>query len=263
MALCPFAKQLPLGWPAPPIHPTAVCLHSAVTPPGYDLFAQWQSNGVNGVACHFYVRGDGTIEQYLDTSTKANAQYAGNDHCISVESEGMNPDTTPWNPAELAAIEKLLQWCNTTHGIPLAPTASSTSPGVAYHAEYGEWNLDAHSCPGAARIAQIPSLLHPPPPPPSPQETDMPLASITNPNGEAEVFWTDSQGEVFHSWQTVPGAGPWSPARQITGVSGVTGLTAVIDGKNVPNLVAVTGFGLLHTWKKSDGTWAPWVKFPS
>lgn len=264
MALCPFAKQLPLGWSAPPITPTAVCLHSAVTPPGYNLQAQWLAGGPNSVACHFYVRGDGTVEQYLDTAVKANAQYEGNDHCISIESEGLDPDHTPWNADELLAIERLLNWCHTTHGIPLVRCTSPFGPGVGWHSMWtppGTWNHDGHTCPGAARIAQIPSILAPAP---TPQEAvDMPLASVTNPSGEAEVFWTDAAGHVLHSWQSQPGAGPWVSPRTLDGIAGATGLTATIDGKGVLNVVAVTAFGLLATYKKADGTFAPWAKFPS
>jgi hypothetical protein len=168
------------------------------------------SNGENGVACHFYVRGTGAIEQFLDSAVQANAQYAGNAHGVSIETEGLTPDQTPWNSDELLALERLVNWCQVTHGIPKQMCASPTSAGVGYHSMWGVpdhapggWNWDGHTCPGAPRIAQIPALLAGPPP----TLPGDPMSASVNADGRAEYFDVVG-GVVQHWWQAR--AGSWS-----------------------------------------------------
>ena len=209
MAWCPFAKQMPLGWSAPPIRPELYILHSAVTPPGYNLWQQWHNNGENGVACHFYVRGDGSIEQYLDSAVKANAQYSGNSSGISVETEGMDPDHTPWNPDELLALERLGNWIHLTHGIPLQLVSTPAGPGIGYHAQFQTWNHDAHSCPGGARIAQIPALIAAmshanPTPPEEPDVLTIEIIAANTAPGTAYAYNGEEKWPLVGSPEAIP-----------------------------------------------------------
>ncbi len=85
MALCPFAvkKLIPPGANDPRIKATQVILHVAVSEGEslYDFFAHRSG----GIESHFYVRRDGTIEQYRDTAFEADANYTANSRAISIE----------------------------------------------------------------------------------------------------------------------------------------------------------------------------------
>lgn len=89
---------------------------------------------------HFHVAYDGTVEQYVDTSKQAFADYEGNDATVSIETQGVSSSTgdEKWRPAQAAAIIKLVAWIIKTHGIrpKLAETAfsgSTSSQGLSWH----------------------------------------------------------------------------------------------------------------------------------
>jgi len=131
---------------------------------------------------HFYVRRDGTVEQYVDTSMRAYADLEGNDATISVETQGMGPGE--WTPQQCASLVDLYVWAVRTHGIARKVASSSktdtTSHGLSWHRLGCDGNFPSlpsilagrtqrgggmhwskslgKVCPGDDRIKQIPSI---------------------------------------------------------------------------------------------------------
>jgi len=136
-------------------------------------------NQPGNATSHFYVRADGTIEQYVSTAYRAPAQLEGNHDCISVETQDMGPafpswsgsDVPAWSPAQLTALTQMSAWVAQVHGIPLTllPDSIKGRAGFGYHrlgvnpwrVSSGElWsNATGKVCPGDRRIAQIPGIL--------------------------------------------------------------------------------------------------------
>ena len=191
---CPFAKQRPLARAAskPKIHPTASAAHTAVTSAGGqqlgDFFEHQRADS------HFYVDRDGTLWQYQPVDVKSWAQYRGNDHAVSYETwDGGNP-STPWNPAQMDSIVRLLVWLNRDWGISLEVASSCTGPGAAWHSKFAEWNTDNHQCPGATRVGQLVQEVLPAarkrvfPPTPTPEEPVNRTTVSATPDGVKVTF---------------------------------------------------------------------------
>lgn len=158
-------------------------LHVAVSESAslYDQF-----NRTGQVDSHFYVRRDGTVEQYVDTAWRAFADLDGNDATISVETQGgvTNPDSEPWTAAQLEVLAQLYAWVVRTHGIAHKIATSShadeRSHGLSWHRLGIDGNFPAlpdvragrtqrgggmhyssaggKICPGAGKIYQIPGI---------------------------------------------------------------------------------------------------------
>lgn len=164
------------------VNPQRVTLHTAVTSAS-SLATAFK----DGPFSHFYVRSDGTVEQYQDTAYRAAADLQGNDNSVSVESwDGygtsvfpLNTSNVPaWTDAQAAAIAALIRWLWSTHpSIPRKLATDSklgaSSHGVAWHrlgvpkaagatvSQTGGmlWSTSAGKvCPGDRRIAQIPGI---------------------------------------------------------------------------------------------------------
>jgi hypothetical protein len=154
-----------------------VNFHTAVT----DASSLYPYFSGEGRPCsHFYVREDGTVEQYVDTRYRAAADYHGNESTISIETwdgygrvwtSGQPPG---WNAAQMRALKRLTLWILQTHRSIPPKLATDSRPewssfglswhrlgidpwrhpqGVLYSSSYGK------VCPGDARIAQVPEIL--------------------------------------------------------------------------------------------------------
>lgn len=127
-----------------------------------------------GDCSHFYVRKDGTVEQYIDTRYESHADYQGNDSTLSVETQGglRNANGEPWTEAQVKSLAKLWAWARDTHDIPnRLATGTATvdqSVGLSWHRlgilGFGKTINIKYSkspgkiCPGDAKIAQIPRI---------------------------------------------------------------------------------------------------------
>ncbi len=84
---------------------------------------------------HFYVRRDGSCEQYVDTGMRAFADLEGNDATISVENQG--DGTEPLTAAQEETNARLFAWAVKTHGIARKMATSSKtgtpSQGLSWH----------------------------------------------------------------------------------------------------------------------------------
>ena len=201
MARYPAAtwRPIPEAASAPALSATQLVLHSAVGSGSlHDYFAR--ADVV--VESHLWVGLDGTVEQYVDTSHKADAQNAGNTRAISVETaDNGHPDVYPWTAAQLEALAGIIRWVHTVHGIPIRQCPSWTSPGIGYHRLFpGEWNPNGHTCPGDARAAQFPALLE------LAQEDDMQLSDTFDYTSGTGVRTTYTvERALLQAARTVPG----------------------------------------------------------
>jgi len=163
-----LVKNIPPGVNDPPIVPRGVVLHvrDGLGESLHDYF-----NGPSGgVESHFYVRFDGTIEQYRSIWYQADAQLDGNTFTldgksvgfVSVETEGRA--VGEWTDEQLTSIKAIILWVRSQSDFPLAPCPAWNKPGVGYHTMWGSpshWTPVAKSCPGPDRIKQFKAVIEP------------------------------------------------------------------------------------------------------
>lgn len=215
-------RPLPENSTQPRITPTQVILHSAVDAPGpSSLWSYFRRSDVT-VESHFFVKWDGTVEQYMDTEVRADANRHANARAISIETEDDgNPDATPWSDAQIDAIVRIIRWAHEVHGIPLRLCPAWDQPGIGYHTMFGApgpWTPVAKTCPGRARIAQMPRIMaalgsNAPatPPAPAPKSSDPRLLRLTSPM---------MRGQDVRDWQTILVAAGHLGDREVDGIFG-------------------------------------------
>jgi hypothetical protein len=167
-----------------------VCNHVAVSEAA-SLFGYFNQPG--NPTSHFYVRRDGTVEQYVDTQFRAPAQLEGNSSMIGIETQGgvRNVDTEPWTESQVDALARIAAWANRVHGIPLVrmPDSLPSTRGIGYHRlGVDPWRVSGGErwsqsygkvCPGAGKIAQIPRIIA--------------LARQGGQGDDGTMAWTDAQ----------------------------------------------------------------------
>lgn len=162
-------REIPPGDNDPRIIPALAILHVAVSR-APSLFG-WFNGPSGGIESHFYIRKDGTVEQYRSVKREADANYRANSYrlhsvrfgAVSIETEGMGGGR--WNRKQKQAIKALLLWLHTEHGIPLRkadmPFPARQNGGVGFHSQFAAWSPTAKSCPGRRRIRQFRRVLVP------------------------------------------------------------------------------------------------------
>lgn len=159
-----IVKNIRPGSNDPAITPCGVIGHIAVSRSD-SLHGLFTDDG--GIESHFYIRTDGTIEQYRSIYYEADAQAAGNSFIrdgkrvgfVSVETEGMGPGT--WTAAQIASFQQIVVWVHSESPFPLRKCPAWNEPGVGYHRLFREWNPNSHSCPGDARVKQFEDVIVP------------------------------------------------------------------------------------------------------
>lgn len=159
---CPFAEWRPLGAQSEPRIgvPRVLIAHTMVgTLRGTD--GMFRRDGYSGTESTFGIGGDddgaldGAIWQWQRLDRQADAQFDGNAYATSVETSDGGRPLTPWSPRQAEALIRLgVWWCQTT-GNPARLVDSPSDHGIGYHAQFREWNLNGHSCPGSVRLAQL------------------------------------------------------------------------------------------------------------
>lgn len=235
MALCPFAEHrlLPENKTQGRISPRSVILHSAVDGRASSLF-NFFANPKQGLESHFYVRGDGHIEQYMDTQVRADANNKANAFAVSIETDDNgNPDAQPWSDQQVVALVKLVSWICDVHDIPKAQCAGWDKPGVGWHSMWGApspWTpARGKTCPGKARIEQIKTRILPalgvvpvtPPPPAISAEVDF-LKAIAAAAAAKPVLKKGNKGVKVKDFQTVFNKAVGFPALKVDGNFGAT-----------------------------------------
>lgn len=150
-------KNIPPGVNDPAIDPRLAILHVAVSE-GSSLHDFFRDRS-GGVESHFYIRRDGTVEQYRSIYFQADANLNANDFAVSIETQGMGAGQ--WTPNQIAAIKKLLVWLHKEADIPLVRCQSADGFGVGYHSQFRSWSPVVKSCPGPDRIKQFETVIVP------------------------------------------------------------------------------------------------------
>ena len=171
------------------IKPRVVILHSAAGKGSLYRFFLRSSN----LESHFWVSESGVVEQYIDTTVRADANNKANGFAISIETESTRAATEPWNPAQMAAIVKLVRWCCDTHGIPAVKCPRWDGAGIGWHIQFGApgpWTPVSKSCPGPARIRQMPGLIADVAKKPKPPEPNAgrPYVPFSPPATDADIY---------------------------------------------------------------------------
>lgn len=163
---------------------TQVIVHTAVDSPAASSLFPYFSRGDVGAESHFFVKRNGTVEQYMDTAVMANANRTADVRAISIETEDDgNPEGLPWTDPQIQALTELIAWCCDTHRIPRDLCPAHDRPGIGWHSMFGfkdplsqtgpidnPWSsFRGKTCPGKTRIGQLlntvmPALVAAPPP---------------------------------------------------------------------------------------------------
>lgn len=154
----------------------AVVLHVAVSESA--TLSGWFNNPRAGASSHFYVRRDGTVEQYLPIDKISWAGVRSDQRAISIETQGMG--TGEWTAAQLQAMADIIAFCRVKYpAIPVQEMKSSkrSEKGIGYHRlgvpgsrvqkaigrslTGGElWSgAVGKICPGFERIKQVPKVV--------------------------------------------------------------------------------------------------------
>lgn len=139
----------------------------------------WFSNANSGSSSHFFVKRDGSIEQYVDADVIAWTSGEGNARSVGVETQGYGAGT--WTAEQCESLAKIIAWAHTTYGVPLTAMSDSktTTKGIGWHrlGIDGNWpnNLlggrlqrgggeswskaRGKECPGDDRIKQVAGII--------------------------------------------------------------------------------------------------------
>lgn len=143
------------------IVPRAIILHSAGGKGS--LYGFWLNS--SDLECHFWISETGVVEQYMSTTTRADANLHANSFAVSIETESTVTASEPWTQAQLDAIIKLCDWLCETHNIPREQIASPTGSGIGWHVMWGapgDWTpARGKVCPGPRRIEQTQQIVIP------------------------------------------------------------------------------------------------------
>lgn len=184
-------KNIPPGSNDPAITPVGGVLHVAVSES--DSLYPYFDGPSGGIESHFYVRYDGTIEQYRSIYFEADANYKGNSfmrggkRCglLSIENEGWGAGK--WTAEQIASMKNIILWANAEADVPIQPITTWDGDGWGYHTMFGApgpWTPHAgKTCPGPDRIVQFKDIFVPwlrlggkdpqPPPPPAQSRVEM------------------------------------------------------------------------------------------
>ena len=162
-------KEIKPGPNDPAIIPVGGVLHVAVSEA--DSLHDYFDGPSGGIESHFYVRYDGTIEQYRSIYREADANYKGNSfirggkRCglLSIENEGWG--TGRWTAEQIASMKKIMLWANAEADVPIQVIKTWDGDGWGYHTMFGApgpWTPAAgKTCPGPDRIKQYQDIFVP------------------------------------------------------------------------------------------------------
>lgn len=155
------------------------------------------ANGNPVTQPHHQVDLSGVIWQFLDYERKGVASFRAEGFCISVETQDYGSressiDSQRWSDAQCESLAQICAYAHRAFGVPLWQADAWDGSGIGWHSMWGintllhpqrnPWTTQrGKTCPGAARIAQVDSIIHrarelvlPPLPPPQQEDDDMP-----------------------------------------------------------------------------------------
>jgi len=160
VSLYPAAVKmlLPENEAQPKITPTQVIFHSLAAPWTIRrTYEHWQSVNLES---HFGVDYSGAVGQYVDTETRADANYGANRRsdgtgAISVETASDTKHSDPWTSEQIQSLITLGAWAHGEHGVPLRICRTQDDPGFGVHRMFPQWSTSDTACPGDARFHQF------------------------------------------------------------------------------------------------------------
>lgn len=241
-------KNIPPGNNDPKIIPVGLVYHvrDGVGPSLYPYF----SGPSGGIESTWYIRYDGTVEQYRDSLYEADANGKGNSWVVggkryglhSVETEGR--EKGKWTAEQIQSLKDLTVWDAKYHGWPLQLCPDWNGPGVGYHVMFGApgpWTNVAKTCPGPDRVKQFQQIFVPwlrgqgVTPAPAPVEDDMPTPADLWRYRNDRVEKGDVFGllvEAYRRAGAAEKAAEYANAQLNSIASGVSAIAkALIDGK--------------------------------
>lgn len=137
----------------------------------------WFSNPKARASSHYYVRKDGSVEQYIDTDKISWCSKNGDQRCVSIETQGLAHDA--WTDEQMHTLAHLCAELAGKYGFPLRKMQSSSRSerGVGYHslgvpADYSQLNAQVSQtggelwsgavgkeCPGPQRVQQVDDVI--------------------------------------------------------------------------------------------------------
>ncbi|GAB2732846.1 N-acetylmuramoyl-L-alanine amidase [Streptomyces bullii] len=184
-------ELLPEAHDQPTIRPTQMIFHSIVAPwDEHRLYAYWKNS--TSLESHFGVDFDGSLGQYLSTTTRADANYQANRRAdgtgaISAETASNTQASDPWTDEQLETLTDLGVWAHRTHAIPLKACSSGSAGGFGIHRMFPQWSPSGTKCPGDKRAAQFRAELLPAivaragkPAAPAPAPSKRPVVSLAH-----------------------------------------------------------------------------------
>lgn len=148
--------NIPPGPNDPPITPRIIVLH--VMEGSIESADHRFTNG-EGVEAHFGFPKAGEPWQWRDTDFQADAQAAGNDYCISFETEGFAIE--PLNANQIHWLLAVGEYLSAHYTIPARIVTATSERGWGYHRQFPSWNPNNHSCPGDIRLKQLETVIIP------------------------------------------------------------------------------------------------------
>lgn len=139
-----------------PVH--AAVLHTNGFAGPASLYAAYASRAASGSTevAHIQIALDGTAEQYADTKLILGLSWDANDFSVGIESQDGGVPAPPWTQAQLDKIDAILRELGVpARGLP----ENGSGGGVGYHSKFASWNQSGHTCPGPARVAQVPGII--------------------------------------------------------------------------------------------------------
>jgi hypothetical protein len=243
-------KEIPPGGNDPTIIPVGIVYHvrDGIGESLYPYF----SGPSGGIESHWYIRYDGTVEQYRDSRREADANGKGNSWVVggkryglhSVETEGR--EKGKWTAEQIQALKELTVWDARFHGWPLQLCPDWNGPGVGYHVMFGApgpWTGVAKTCPGPDRVRQFEQIFvpwlasggKPTPIPPAQEDDDMPTPRELWQYRNDKIEKGDTFGllvEAYRRAGAAEKAAEYANAQLNSIASGVSAIAkALIDGK--------------------------------
>ncbi|TDE02825.1 N-acetylmuramoyl-L-alanine amidase [Jiangella asiatica] len=232
-------KEIPPGGNDPRIIPVGMVFHVRAGL-GDSLFPYF--NGPSGgIESHLYVRFDGTVEQYRDSTREADANYKGNSWVsggkryglLSVETEGL--EYGEWTPEMIVSLKRLYRWGMDVHDFPARVCPAWNASGLGYHVLFGApgpWTPVAKSCPGPDRVEQFNEIFRPwlAAGAPLGEDDDMPTAKEI-----ADAVWSHPDSiEQPHraTWESPLNRKDGQPS-YLTELQRATRLSATVGGETI------------------------------
>lgn len=149
----------------PAIRPTQLIVHSLAAPwTARRTYEYWRDS--TSLESHFGLGYTGDLAQYIGTETRADANAGANlrpdgTGAVSVETASNAAASDLWTPEQVEQLIRVGAWMHEHHGLPLRICRTHDDPGYGWHRQFPQWNPDAHSCPGDARVRQFQDVVFP------------------------------------------------------------------------------------------------------